>query len=281
VSDLLSNLAARAVGASSGLRPRVASRFEPRAPHDTARLAEAVIQSRICVRGEDPEPEGGWTSSDRISAETAAPTAAPGPEDRQALRPSPRELVTVSASAASAAREPPRRSPSPAGEARAFAPAPTARVAARPVTSGVRAPATAAVDPRATPRPAVAPPPDRPRGGAGSIDPQPERSFSPRRSNAGSPQASGRVAVHPQAAPADPGPALSGRSSRPAPPSRRDGLRAQPPLQTVVQVTIGRIELRPSAPAASPEGSPTRPQRPRPDGVTLDDYLARRSGVAS
>jgi hypothetical protein len=281
MGDLLSNLAARAVGATSGLRPRVASRFEPRPPLDTAGLAEAVIQSRIRFRGEDPEPEGGWTSRDQISAETATPTAAPDPEDRRALRPSPRELGTVPASTATAAREPPRRSPSLAGEPRAPVPAPTPLVAARPLATGVRAPATAAADSPATPRPTLAPPPSRPRGAARSIDPAPERGSSPRRSNAGPPRPPGDVAAHRADARADPGSALTVRSSRSAPPSRRDGLRAQPPVQTVVQVTIGRIELRPSAPAASPEGSTTRAERPRPDGVTLGDYLARRSGVAS
>jgi hypothetical protein len=281
VGDLLTNLAARAVGATSGLRPRVASRFEPRAPRDTVRLAEAVIQSRIRFRGEDPEPEGGWTSRDRISAETANPTAGAGPEDRRTLRPSPPELGTIPGSAATAAREPPRRSPILGGEARAPAPAPTPRVAARPLASGVRAPATAAADSPATPRPTLAPPPNRPRGVAGSIDPAPERGSSSRRSNAGPPRTPGGVAAHPEGTRADPAPALTTESRRSAPPSRRDGLRAQPPVQTVVQVTIGRIELRPSASAASPEGSPTRTQRPRPDGVTLDDYLARRSGVAS
>jgi hypothetical protein len=280
VGDLLSNLAARAVGASSGLRPRVASRFEPRGPRDAARLAEAVIQNRIRFRDEDPEPEGGWIPSDWIAAETSAPTAAPRAADGRALRPSPRELGSVPAPAPSTALEPPRRAPSPVGEASAS----TAIVAARPRTSGVRPPGAATADSPATPRPTrptIAPPPDRHHGATASLDSKRERHASPGRSSAGSAQSPGRVVVHPQDARADPGLALTARSSRPAPPSRRDGLRAAPPVQTVVQVTIGRIELRPSAPAARPPGSPARSQPPRPDAVTLDDYLARRSGVAS
>ncbi len=49
-------------------------------------------------------------------------------------------------------------------------------------------------------------------------------------------------------------------------------LEASEPSETVVQVSIGRIDVRAAQPAA-PERRPARPSGPR---LTLTDYLKRR-----
>jgi hypothetical protein len=62
-----------------------------------------------------------------------------------------------------------------------------------------------------------------------------------------------------------------------ATPARRAGAtRPVEPEPVEVQVTIGHIEVRAAAPALAP---PPRIARPGP-GVSLDDYLRRRNGVA-
>jgi len=62
----------------------------------------------------------------------------------------------------------------------------------------------------------------------------------------------------------------------PAPPSRRGALPnaapAEPAARTVVQVSIGRVEVRSTAPPSAARTGP-RPREPR---VGLDDYLRRR-----
>lgn len=63
--------------------------------------------------------------------------------------------------------------------------------------------------------------------------------------------------------------ARGGQEPRAAPPSM-----TQAPEAPVINVTIGRIEVRAVAPAAPPRGVPARPSA----SPSLEDYLARRNG---
>ncbi|WP_141328745.1 hypothetical protein [Myxococcus sp. AB025B] len=63
--------------------------------------------------------------------------------------------------------------------------------------------------------------------------------------------------------------ARGGQAPRAAPPSV-----TQAPEAPVINVTIGRIEVRAVAPAAPPRSVPARPSA----SPSLEDYLARRNG---
>ncbi|MFG0251352.1 MAG: hypothetical protein ACF8NJ_00595 [Phycisphaerales bacterium JB038] len=52
-------------------------------------------------------------------------------------------------------------------------------------------------------------------------------------------------------------------------------LPERPPPETVVKVSIGRIEVRTGA--APAKDAPARTSRPEPVLMSLDDYLDRRS----
>jgi hypothetical protein len=85
-----------------------------------------------------------------------------------------------------------------------------------------------------------------------------------------------RAGSAPSAEPARPRPAP--QIAPPMPRSRRDApaltpaAHPQPPAPAIVQVTIGRVEVR-GGPPASPRAAPPRPREPRLD---LDSYLRRR-----
>lgn len=55
--------------------------------------------------------------------------------------------------------------------------------------------------------------------------------------------------------------------------AQADGANAAPPI---VQVTIGRIEVRAVTPSAPP--APRAPARPQGPALSLDEYLRRRNG---
>jgi hypothetical protein len=59
----------------------------------------------------------------------------------------------------------------------------------------------------------------------------------------------------------------------PLPPSLEERAAESEPSETVVHVSIGRIEVRAAQPPAAPEQRPARPSGPR---LTLADYLKRR-----
>ena len=146
------------------------------------------------------------------------------------------------------------------------------------------------------PRPDPAPPRDNPKP-LGRLDDAPVPS-APREPGANAPARAVEplrpvpVADRPEPAPS-PGaagpriPAPAARTSRPRPGAPEQSLSPLPepihvpdpaPGETVVQIKIGRIEVRTGA--GTPAAAPIRTPRPEPVMMSLDDYLSRRSQEA-
>jgi hypothetical protein len=249
MSGFLQNLALRESGAAAVLAPRVTGWFEAPAAHAPGPLPLA-------------EPER------HAPAISAPPLAAPPPAvQRRADAPDPAPIapsqpvpaLPASLHARQAAPAPPDPPPREGRHTAAPPLAATARIiaAAAPLASPV-------------PRSAALPP-------ARDDTPAPPMRGTPAEPPAASPRkhAQAELALRP------PLPAMAARSPRLAPGALQAaqagaGRRAGPdaPAQPVIQVTIGRLEVRavqPSrtAPAARPRQSPT----------SLDDYLAQRNGA--
>jgi hypothetical protein len=260
VSDFFTDLAARARDAEVAVRPRTATRFEPVA--ETPRLTEVATETESVVVQASSE-----------ASELPATTERTEPADqarREALH-----------------RAPAQSTPQPAAE-------PAARLE-RPLTPDRSAPQILL----RPPLPAVAGAPDAERIGDATpplVLPEPaapapvgirgamnaetalSRTVAPSRPEPAAPHETVRSIVA-TPVPTQPLPVpvpfqrevRAARASR-LPPAERE---AQPPAETVVHVSIGRIELR--APPAAP--SRKREQAVSPV-MTLADYLRNRAGRA-
>jgi len=260
MTDFLSRLAERTLGLAPVVQPLVrplsAPVFEPppgpvaavevpelaAAPLAPARKPNPLARSRPLP--EEPEAE---QAGDGRHAEQQAPEAPP-----------PEEVVVPGRESVAA---PPGPAPARALPA---ASAPVERAAAR------RSSQTLEERPA---RPVAEPPPRRAPRPAHGLEPRlVQETTEPRRPRS-SPREHERPLV---SAPAPDGPALV--------PPRRRGRRsaeeagepgAAAPQEGPVQVTIGRVEIRPPAPAP-----PAEAPRPRwsPPFLSLDDYLERSAG---
>ena len=265
--DLLGRIAARAVGAVALVRPRLPGRFEPPGapgePPDVAPRArggappqDAPVAATSTIPPQQPDPGSALVVAGR-AAPTAAPhTVQPAPvgEWNATLWPDPGE-VALRVALEARGRVPTR----PAG------PEPK-RLA--PVAQADRLP------PRNT--------------GAAGVEPSGEVApHSPVHSQQATPVLA-RVAPQSPARPASAVPRLAPvfvpvpQRLVPAPrrfdpaPARGAGLvtPAAPPGETVINIAIGRIEIR--APATAGPASPPASRRAGSRPQSLDDYLRAR-----
>jgi hypothetical protein len=249
VSDFFTNLAARAVEGNATIRPRLATRFEPVAAPEP--FTEVILETI--------SPEA-MTLTPMAPVAAKAPTAAPSPHEADpvaavAVVPLPQATGAIPAATAAAAEPLPGRpalpkSPHPDEDALATAAAPI-----------VAAPSAAAL-PRLATRHAEPPrdPSAAPHGDRAAVHPIVEK-------------------THRAAAPASPAfPLLPEPSvpreigTTPAPRVAAVERAEPPPAETIVHVSIGRIELR--APPMSP--TPKR-ERAVPAVTTLAEYLQQRA----
>jgi hypothetical protein len=276
--DFLASIAAKAVGTAPLVEPRLPSRFEarPEGAGDFARAWEEPLELEAMPRPYPPprrravaEPAGDSEPAGRQAAQTAGP-AEPRLPDRAG------KADQAPATAREVAQAPPAPvAPHRPAAARAAGPSP----AREPPPPLLVVPAGAELrdaPERVAPRPAfeIAAPAAR----------EQERLASPV-AEAAAPDAAatnriGAPAPAPAAQPRPPAAELTLRSPEAGPRPTRGERRAaetepaaRPP---VVNITIGRIEVR--APAAS-AARPSRPARaPSPAPESLADYLKRRGG---
>ncbi|HZX72679.1 MAG TPA: hypothetical protein VFE77_17935 [Rhodanobacter sp.] len=249
MSDFLDRLAARAIGSETMLAPRLPSLFE--SPQSTP-IMPLTETGDARARDADKTPD------------TVATPAAVRPPSAHAVEPIRRSTPHVMSPDRRALSEPvsavaiPRDVASPpAPVASAVLRGAMVECSAEPVRSEElsKARTSSTVQPRQT-RIEVAQPEAKPVPVAGSLWPAPEPVFS-------RPRASSE--------PVRPGRA-SGSHGRAAPP----GSRRAPASESVVHVSIGRLEVR-AAPSAA---APSR-RRPGPQPASLDDYLRQRGDKAS
>lgn len=248
MSDFLARLAARALGTEAVLVPRLPSLFEPAG--GASALSAAPLES--AVEREAPAPAAAH------ARQVAAVDIPPAPHAASTmLAPAPLCLPVTERESFVPARTPHDV------ERRASVPGDTVR------SRGHEAPPVppVATAPHAPPLSPPSPP----------VAPRSARIAPQRAMSVPTPAAPARASV--QAAPAA---AVASRASQPrsaaspAPPRPRaqvPAMPAAPATETVVQVSIGRIEVR-AAPATS---APSR-RRDEPRPTRLDDYLRQRSG---
>lgn len=268
MADLLSSLAARALGELDSVRPRVVSAFERPSPATENSWGDALevdLPVESVTRPSAAPPARPAVGDRAVRTPTAPRRRAPLPEPLPPVEPPiARKPVPVDAAppvvttdaAETERRAPIARPPQPEPPARERRPA--AAVDPAPAREFVPpiSPAPAEVEPRA-PQPAIRetvvlidrrsperPSPDAPRDGARS------------------------VAVPPEPA----APRILARSV----PAREPGLNAarrEPAPAPPVIVTIGRVEVSLSRPAEPPRPAP-RPTTPQP-AMSLGEYLER------
>jgi hypothetical protein len=278
MSDYLGNLVVRSLDPTPAVRPRLASRFEPVSPAlppelvaEAPALVAETVQERAeparprqsrkrAVPAEEPEPV--QAAAPRRAARRGVPlveTSPPGPLSHLPTDP-PRERGNASESSSLVqATLPQQRPPSPVRER---GPRGEVSPADRPNREDWRSPVNAEI---------AAP---------GRFQNQPHRESASRQD----PPISSPVAPR-QPAPRErdplertpvkaklPVPLLQPRITvveRLPSPMRQEAPAAEP----VIQVTIGRIEVRATPP-------PVQPSRPRPatqTAMSLEEYLRRRS----
>ncbi|MET4726679.1 hypothetical protein ABIE09_000450 [Lysobacter enzymogenes] len=238
--------AATAVETRRAFEPESA-RTAPRAP---VAVSEPVADKAVPQNIDTPPP------ALPRAATTPAPTSGPATliESIQTLR---ETVVAVSANATAPNQtpQPPRRDTTPA----ATIDAPTIRPQrdATPSPTALRSPPSVATR-------------------ASAADPRPAQAQTP----APPPAAASAPARAPAPPPPLPAPArLAARDAAPAAvahPARRNAPAAPAPVAPApVQVSIGRVEIRAGAPAATPAAAPRRNGAP---ALGLDDYLRQRHG---
>jgi hypothetical protein len=238
VSGFLERLAARAAGHSDGLRPRVQSRFEPMALEETTFTTAA------------PEP---------ATARTARELPVP-PRGSRAEPRAPHVDAPVRPRASARAQQPDTPTRVPAGRAPDPAPVDAADATeAAPDEASLPVPAIVATEP---------PDPASPARREIVVD---RPLDAPSDERPGTDLASGHVGVpaRPAARRAANTPAVSRATA-----SRRASAAERAPVEPVVSVTIGRVEIRAQVPPADvrpkhPEGSPTRL-------TPLEEYVEQR-----
>ena len=235
--DFLSSLAAQALGTTSAVRPRVASRFEPRPVGSDLR------------RGW-PEP-----AEIELDAQTS-----PIPPARDARRP---DLATISPMAGQVTTwdiEAERRAPTGAPIVALPRPSPAAapdHLERAGGTESLSVPAGRDPTP-APPTPAADAPGQSRPAGREAVHP-PAAGGPARRSTAVVPEVS---STRPRVVPVQ-----TRRAARETPPPQ-----APADAGPTIQVTIGRVEVRATtSPAAQPTGRPASPI------MTLEEYLRRKT----
>jgi len=252
MNGFLQRLVLRASGEVPTLKPRTPGLFEPPAQRAPAPMLadDGMDPSADIGFAEDPRPPppvvgDGHAGAGRASAAALSPAAAiqsaHAGDSNDSARPAERVGQPVAGDAMPQA-------------ASALAPAPVARSAAR-ATIRVQTlqPLVDAVPARRD-RPAV---PPRSAGSA----PVPARTELP------------LAPERPEARTLTPGPvtlAPSMLQAAHAAPALRAAAAVPPP---VIEVTIGRVEVRANTQAQAPQ-----PARARPQPTSLDEYLARREG---
>jgi hypothetical protein len=277
MADFFSNLLLRSQAAASGmiLQPRLPALFEPPAGAEEFHTPPARVEpeERITTVKQTPTPAASPSPEPPPAAQaTGRPQTAPPPGPD-------RSLPAAVSNATNPLLLEPRPAPAPAGET----PAP-ARVSIRlqretvfsagpaPKTEPLPAPVENGSTPRAGNSPENAPratgrvlkardetPPPEP---ASRIQPPPEAPIFPKIERikpaaTATFQPASQTVFTPQ-----PGPAPR-RRTEPTPPSS----------ETVVQVHIGRIDVRAAPPPAAPQ--PAQTPRPRPN-LSLEEYLRQR-----
>jgi hypothetical protein len=249
VSDFFANLAARAVEGSATIRPRLAMRFEPVAPPEPV--------SEVIVETTGPETGSATPMAPVVEKAPAVPTPPESPPTASvAVAPRAQGMASPPAAPIALTEPPPGRS------AVLKSPQPDEDVAATVSATIVSAPSAAAL-PEPAPRDA-APAPELPSTLDGDRVAGPPITEKTSRT----------------AAPATPpfpvtlsSPSLRHEvSTVPAPgvvPVKRP---EQSPVETIVHVSIGRIELR-----APPTLPATRRERAVPAVTTLAEYLQQRA----
>ena len=276
MTGYLRALGAMAVGQSARLRPRPRARFEP-----------AELGSEPMAGWLGAEHEAGWLGE--VHEELPAGPAGwpPGSAAASPVRPQVHPPATAVPPAGSWPVLPPAGSPGPAPSSGPPAPVQPAAPATGP---GPVAPATSA--PPSTPVPAgEAPPPAQPvgawPGAAAREGARHERVVVERVVREVAPvqdRAAGRLGrqppppaepdqVRPQARP----PAVQARIAA-RPPREPEPPAAAPP--PVIQVSVGRIEVRAVPPAFPAPALPARPApAPTAGAPALEDYLAGLGGA--
>ncbi|MHB1057962.1 MAG: hypothetical protein ACYC0F_08780 [Rhodanobacter sp.] len=244
MSDFLDRMAARAIGGETPLAPRLPSLFEPlqRAP-----VMPPVDEGEMPARGRD----AGATTP---VAQTAAPSPRSPAHARESMEPR-------------AARIAPAERPALPTPARAAADAPRAPV---PPSPQAASPVRAIVADRA-----IAPPtPERPVTAASPVSPRQSHVAPSRQKAVPMPAPSGVLLPAPAPVFAATG-AVPGRSERTvaarAAAARAESRAAAATGESVVHVSIGRLEVRAAPATAAP---PRRREGPPP--ASLDDYLRQR-----
>lgn len=248
MSDLLDRLAARELGIESGLKPKVPALFESYARASFAVPAEA--EPDLEMNSPAPAP------LEHRHFDTAPTPMLLFPEPARE-RLTPFSAPTTMPPAAQAGLHPPRTEP----RSEAVRVIETRLERERPAPS----------------KRAVSPPPAPPRSPA-FAPPRPHARNAPRIEPT-APRAPGTVRVAASPASVRTAPAAPAQSASPSPalqPSARDPVgresrATRPHEERVVQVSIGRIELRAAAAAPAP-----RPRREAPRPTSIDDYLRRR-----
>lgn len=249
MSDFLDRLASRAIGSETMLAPRLPSLFEPLQPTPIMPLTETGD-----ARARDGEK----------TPDTVATPAAVRPSSAFAVEPIRRSTSHVMSPDRTAPSEPASAAAIPRDVAGPSAPVASAALGVAMVERSAgparsedlsKARTSSTVQPRQT-RIQAAQPEAKPEPVAGSLWPAPEPVFS-RPSASSEPVRSGRATASPSRA------VPLGRSS-------------ETMDESVVHVSIGRLEVR-AAPSAS---APSR-RRPGPQPASLDDYLRQRGDKAS
>jgi hypothetical protein len=275
MSDFLTNLVARTVGAPS-LRPRVRSRFEPPAAADPPALVARLEQSSPAATGvlasvsdTVPGPTRARMTQQDLSVDPPRRTATDAPlalrsepqrgASRESGEPESPEGDHGSAPPLTTVARPPvqpeapeqRRTPAAAAPPHVLSQARNVIAPARPLTESVIETREIVVRETATPattHPQSPQPPALPRH---RHDERPPRIELP------VPGPETRF-VHAE------------RRSPGVPHSRPE---APAPSEPVIQVSIGRVEVR----AVTPQPAAKQGRAPRPGAMTIDDYAARRN----
>jgi hypothetical protein len=247
VSDFFANVAARAVEGSAAIRPRLATRFEPAARPEP--FTEVVVETTAA---------GPTAPTPIVPVAEEALTATPSLTESAltgsvAVPPAPQAMGGIPVASVPPAEPPPGRSAMPES----------------PPHDDEDKSATVAT-------PIVAAPAARPEPAAGDVTPTPQLSAAPRGDRAAAqPIVEKTHRAPPLAAPAFPRTLpTSLRRETGTTPAPRVAVVEQPvppPVETIVHVSIGRIELR-----APPTPAATKRERVAPAVTTLSEYLQQR-----
>lgn len=249
MSDFFANLAARAVEGSATIRPRLATRFEPAAAPQP--FTEVIVET-AAAENATPTPMAPVVAK-APAAMASPPASEPSASDAVALSPQ----GTAAARVASVAQTEP-----PAGRSALLASSQPdedkpATVAAAIVAapSAVPLPDPSDHDPVHAPEPSAAP--QRDRRAAQPIIERSQRAVAP------------ATPPSPLSLP----PSLPREiATTPVPRVAAVEQPELPPAETIVHVSIGRIELR-----APPTPAATKRERAVPAVTTLAEYLQQRA----